>query len=144
MPGVRRLELLPGAGRHVVCLLARKRVTFADTGDVTVYTVPAGYTALIHQVIARTTTAWDGSGASLKVGRTSDDDGYLVAGNTSVGGYGVDGSSSQGALLWNSTDKHRKTDAMDAGVSVLVNVNNGTGETTGQTDIFVFGILLKY
>ena len=140
---VRRLELLPGAGRNVVCLLGKKRVTYQDTGDVVVFTAPAGYYCLIDQVIAVTTTAWDGSGASLKVGRAADDDGYLTAGNVSAGSYGTAGASDQGALLWNNTDKHQKRDGLTAGQTVVVNVNNGTGETAGQTDIFVFGILVR-
>ena len=140
---VRKLEVRAGGLRNIAGVLARAAINYTQSGAVVLYTAPVGYYCMIEQVVAVTGTAWDGSGATFKVGPAADDDGYLPAGNATASVYGSAGANDQGALLWNSTDKHQKKHVLTGGQTISATITPGTSATAGESVIYVLGTLVK-
>lgn len=125
------------------------QVTWEDSGEVVLYTVPAGHELWVFRALVKPDGNWDGTGAAIDFGvQTADPDGFVDFSKT---GSPVDLTSTlpqptrndlQGELLYDDTNASDLLARGAAGTVITATVTPGSGASAGAADMWLDCVLV--
>lgn len=109
-------------------------VNYDDSSPKTIVSLPAY--SVVTEVLVYVETAFNGSGGSIKLGDSDDDDGFMTAAQIGVDATGWKGEAEddRGAYLWDGSNKMVKGYAGTK--NVIATIVQGTA-TQGKVKVFV-------